>query len=217
MIKNTNFDTTTNICLIILNLIWHTFNRLLIQKDSIESRLQYGNKNGLKLQQAGPFLNVRTLLRYNLHYVQSLGWHSFHADLELNLIRVLNCLAKFIFAGVKRHQRHVKLSFCSVCQFILYNIEIIRSTLIEQGMLIFRYCRKREYIFHYLLPKSTEVVNKKLWFTEEYLKPNRTSKMELFAKIVNGFQHLTIFAKCSILGFEYASGFQCFAIRIYMK
>ena len=39
--------------------------------------------------------------------------------------------------------------------------------------------------------------------------PSQTSKMELFAKIINGFQLLNIFAKISILdvrlGFEYAS------------
>ena len=45
--------------------------------------------------------------------------------------------------------------------------------------------------------------------SEAYLKPSRTSEMELFAKIVNGFQPLTIFAKSSTLGVqlgaEYAS------------
>ena len=33
----------------------------------------------------------------------------------------------------------------------------------------------------------------------EYSEPYETSKMELFAKIVNGFQLFTIFAKSSIL------------------
>ena len=32
-----------------------------------------------------------------------------------------------------------------------------------------------------------------------YSEPRETSKMECFAKVVNGFQPLTIFAKCSIL------------------
>ena len=70
MVKNTNFDAKTSIYLITLNFIRNTFNRLLYQKDSIESRFKDANKNGLKLQQAGPFLNVRTVSRYNL---QSLG------------------------------------------------------------------------------------------------------------------------------------------------
>ena len=80
MVKNANFDTKTSIYLITLNFIWHTFNRLLYQKDSIESRFKDAYKNGLKLQQAGPFLNVRTVSRYNL---QRLGWNSFLAGLEL--------------------------------------------------------------------------------------------------------------------------------------
>ena len=44
---------------------------------------------------------------------------------------------------------------------------------------------------------------------EAYSEPSRTSKMQLFAKIVNGFQPLIIFAKSFILdvqlGFEYVS------------
>ena len=36
-------------------------------------------------------------------------------------------------------------------------------------------------------------------YAEAYSEPNRTSKMGHFAKIVNGFQSLTIFAKSSIL------------------
>ena len=43
---------------------------------------------------------------------------------------------------------------------------------------------------------------------EVYSEPSRTSTTELFAKIVKGFQLLTIFIKTSILdtrlGFEYA-------------
>ena len=35
--------------------------------------------------------------------------------------------------------------------------------------------------------------------TEGYSEPCRSSKMELFARIVNGFQPLTFFAKNSIL------------------
>ena len=46
--------------------------------------------------------------------------------------------------------------------------------------------------------------------TEAYSEPCQTSKIESFAKIVNGFMPLTIFAKRSILdvwqGSEYASG-----------
>ena len=34
---------------------------------------------------------------------------------------------------------------------------------------------------------------------EAYSETSRTSKMELFAKKVNGFQHLTVFVKSSIL------------------
>ena len=45
--------------------------------------------------------------------------------------------------------------------------------------------------------------------SEAWSEPSRTSKMELFAKIVNGFQLLTIFAKNSIsevcVDSEYAS------------
>ena len=44
---------------------------------------------------------------------------------------------------------------------------------------------------------------------DTYSEPSRTSKMELFAKIVKGFLPLTTFAKTSILdvplGSEYAS------------
>ena len=35
--------------------------------------------------------------------------------------------------------------------------------------------------------------------SEVYSEPNQTSEMELSAKIVNGFQPLTIFAESSIL------------------
>ena len=46
-------------------------------------------------------------------------------------------------------------------------------------------------------------------FREAYSEPCKTCKMECFAKIVNGFQSLIIFAKCSNLdvwqGSEYAS------------
>ena len=45
--------------------------------------------------------------------------------------------------------------------------------------------------------------------TEDYSEPSRTSEIKHVAKIVNGFQPLTIFAECSILdvrlGSEYAS------------
>ena len=48
--------------------------------------------------------------------------------------------------------------------------------------------------------------------SEAYLEPLQTSKMKkLFAKIVNGFKPLTVFAKSSILdvcnGSKYASGY----------
>ena len=46
-------------------------------------------------------------------------------------------------------------------------------------------------------------------FTEAHSEPSQTYKMERFAKIVNGFQPLPIFAKPSILevwqGSEYTS------------
>ena len=46
---------------------------------------------------------------------------------------------------------------------------------------------------------------------EAYLEPLQTSKLELFAKIVNGFKPLTVFSKSSILdvssGSKYASGY----------
>ena len=41
-----------------------------------------------------------------------------------------------------------------------------------------------------------------LWFMdfpETHLEPSQLSKMELFAKVVKGFQAITIFAKGSIL------------------
>ena len=48
-----------------------------------------------------------------------------------------------------------------------------------------------------------------VWTAEVYSEPSRTSTMELFAQIVEGFQLLAIFIKSSILdvrlGFEYAS------------
>ena len=40
-----------------------------------------------------------------------------------------------------------------------------------------------------------------------WAEPNQTSKMELFAKIVNGFQTLTMFVKRSIL--EVLLSFEC--------
>ena len=38
-----------------------------------------------------------------------------------------------------------------------------------------------------------------LIFTKAYLKPCQTSKMERFAKLVNGYRLFTIFEKCSFL------------------
>ena len=54
--------------------------------------------------------------------------------------------------------------------------------------------------------------NSRACYTEAYSEPSQTSKMELFARIIKGFQLLTIFIKSSILdirlGFEYASEYQ---------
>ena len=54
--------------------------------------------------------------------------------------------------------------------------------------------------------------NKTIWkMSEEYLEQLRTSKMELFAKVFNGFKPLIVFAQSSILdvlsGSKYASGY----------
>ena len=38
-----------------------------------------------------------------------------------------------------------------------------------------------------------------LWSAQVYLKPSKTPKIKFFAKVVNGENLLTIFAKCSIL------------------
>ena len=47
--------------------------------------------------------------------------------------------------------------------------------------------------------------------SEEYLEQLRTSKMELFAQVFNGFKPLIVFAQSSILdvlsGSKYASGY----------
>ena len=47
--------------------------------------------------------------------------------------------------------------------------------------------------------------------SEEYLEQLRTSKIELFAKVFNGFKPLIVFAQSSILdvlsGSKYASGY----------
>ena len=55
--------------------------------------------------------------------------------------------------------------------------------------------------------------------TEAYTKPGQTSKIERFLKIVNGFQPLTIFAKCSFLdvqqGPELTSAFHKFSVPDY--
>ena len=62
---------------------------------------------------------------------------------------------------------------------------------------------------YYVTRSHTIIVFRKLFIThyswtsseypEAYLEPSRTSEMELFAKIVKGFQPLTIFAKSFIL------------------
>ena len=46
------------------------------------------------------------------------------------------------------------------------------------------------------------ITSKIIIMTKAHSKPCQTSKMELSAKIVNGFQSLTIFAKSSILDFD---------------
>ena len=52
----------------------------------------------------------------------------------------------------------------------------------------------------------------KLFYTDAYSEPSRTSKLELFAKIFNSFSPLTIFAKSFIadvrLGSEYTSDYR---------
>ena len=49
------------------------------------------------------------------------------------------------------------------------------------------------------------------WLSEAYLETSQTSEMEIFAKVVNGYQSFSIFAKSSILvvwlDFEYTSDF----------
>ena len=56
--------------------------------------------------------------------------------------------------------------------------------------------------------RSNFVLFRIIRIAEVYSEPSRTSKMELFAKLVLGFQLITIFIKSSILyirlGFEYA-------------
>ena len=44
------------------------------------------------------------------------------------------------------------------------------------------------------------IIQKTPRLSETYLEPSKTSKMELFANIVDCIQHLIIFAKSSILG-----------------
>ena len=46
-----------------------------------------------------------------------------------------------------------------------------------------------------------------LLYPEEYRETSRTSKMELLAKIANGFQPLTIFANSSILDVQQGSDY----------
>ena len=69
------------------------------------------------------------------------------------------------------------------------------------------------WIAHIFLVRITCHVNNRgdhLWLTSgEFFKPLQISKMELFAKIINCFKLLTIFAKVSVLdvcrGSKYAS------------
>ena len=53
---------------------------------------------------------------------------------------------------------------------------------------------------------------------ETYSQPSQTSKMEVFIKIVNGFQPFTVFIKSSILdiwlGYEYAFGDQAYSLKL---
>ena len=53
------------------------------------------------------------------------------------------------------------------------------------------------YEMRMFLKKKTE--KKILIFLEAYSEPSQTSKMEFFAKIVNGFQRIAIFGKDSTL------------------
>ena len=58
-----------------------------------------------------------------------------------------------------------------------------------------------KYGSKYVLKNNKEVLkrDKRLCNTEAYSNTSRTSKMELFTKISNGFKLLAIFAKSSIL------------------
>ena len=47
--------------------------------------------------------------------------------------------------------------------------------------------------------KKKQIEKKILIFLEAYSEPSQTSKMEFFAKIVNGFQRIAIFGKDSTL------------------
>ena len=59
------------------------------------------------------------------------------------------------------------------------------------------------------------------YLLEAYSEPNRTSKMELFAKLVKGFQQLNFFAQSSILdiwlGSECSSIFHNFRQRLFIE
>ena len=59
--------------------------------------------------------------------------------------------------------------------------------------------------------------NLKVWYIEAHSEPYKTSKMERFWEIRQGFQLLTIFAKCSILDVlqnsEYTSGYTGFSLE----
>ena len=54
--------------------------------------------------------------------------------------------------------------------------------------------------------------------SEAYLEPCQTSKTDIFAKIINGFQSLTIFAKSSITdiwqGYENVSEISLNAVKV---
>ena len=52
---------------------------------------------------------------------------------------------------------------------------------------------------------------------ETYLEPYQASKMERFAKMLNGFQLLTIFAKCTILYIRQGSEYTSEVILKYSK
>ena len=66
-----------------------------------------------------------------------------------------------------------------------------------------------QYIRPYILSRPCSGLVPNAYYSEAYSEQCQTSKMEDFEKIVEGFELLTIFAKCSILnvwqGSDYVS------------